>query len=124
MRFARWVFWIAGVYGVVVLTPMYFAEQKIAADFPPAITHPEHFYGFVGVALAWQLLFFLIGADPARLRPAMLPAVLEKLSYSAATIVLYLQGRLHGLVFAVSQVDLLFVVLFSLAYLQTGRRPS
>ena len=27
--------------------------------YPPTITHPDFFYGFVGVALVWQLVFLL-----------------------------------------------------------------
>ena len=56
MIFAKRVFFIAGVYGILALTPMYFLEDRIGRDFPPPIAHPEHFYGFVGVALAWQML--------------------------------------------------------------------
>src|SRR5271168_2040324 len=48
---------------------------------PPAITHPMFFYGFVGVTLAWQLLFFAIAYQPVRLRPVIPFAVLEKLSF-------------------------------------------
>ena len=56
MIFAKRVFFIAAVLGVIVLAPQYFMEAKVGRDFPPPITHPEHFYGFIGVALAWQML--------------------------------------------------------------------
>jgi len=39
MNFAKWVFRIAGIYGLIVLVPMYFTESQISRDFPPAITH-------------------------------------------------------------------------------------
>ena len=61
MRFAKIVFTTAAAWGFLVLPPMYFLEQKIGRDTPPAITHPEYFYGFIGIALAWQLAFFIIG---------------------------------------------------------------
>jgi hypothetical protein len=38
MKFARRIFLIAGVYGLVVLLPMYFLEEKNGRDFPPPIT--------------------------------------------------------------------------------------
>ena len=60
MQFARWVFFVTGIYGVAVMLPQYFFEGKISRDYPPAITHPEHFYGFVGVTVAWQVLFLII----------------------------------------------------------------
>ena len=54
MTFARRTFLVAAVYGVIVLLPQSFMEAAIGRDYPPPITHPEHFYGFVGVALAWS----------------------------------------------------------------------
>ncbi|TWU23634.1 hypothetical protein [Bythopirellula polymerisocia] len=51
-KFAKRVFFWAGVYGVILLVPQFFLEAQIGRDYPPAITHPEHFYGFIGVALA------------------------------------------------------------------------
>ena len=64
-RFSARVFLGAGIYGVVVLLPQYFLEEKLARDFPPPLTHPEHFYGFIGVALAWQLVFLIMRNMPA-----------------------------------------------------------
>jgi len=45
-----------------------------------------------GVAIAWQFAFCIITQDVQRLRNFMLPAVLEKLSFGAATLVLYARG--------------------------------
>jgi hypothetical protein len=64
MRFAKIVFRIAGIYGFIVLLPQYFTEDKTGRDFPPPITHPEFYYGFIGLALTWQLLFILLSTDP------------------------------------------------------------
>jgi hypothetical protein len=52
MKFARLTFLLAGIWGIVVLGPLYFLENFIGARHPPAITHPEYFYGFVGLGLA------------------------------------------------------------------------
>src|SRR5215831_14803029 len=81
LRFARYVFLIAGVWGVLVLTPLYFMFDRIGAEYPPAITHPDFYYGFIGVGLAWQAAFLIIGSDPRRFRPMMIAAMLEKFSY-------------------------------------------
>jgi hypothetical protein len=123
MTFAKRVFLIAGIYGVIVLVPQYFMETKIGRDFPPPITHPEHFYGFVGVALAWQILFFLIARDPVRLRPAMIPAILEKLAFGLAAIALYAQGRLAAPVLGAGIIDLVFAALFAWSWGATARAP-
>ncbi len=121
MTFARRVFLIAAVYGILALGPQYFMEAMVGRDFPPPITHPEHFYGFIGVALAWQLLFIVIARDPVRFRPAMPVAVVEKVSFGAAAVVLYLQGRLAAAVFAAGLVDLVLAALFLAAFRLTPR---
>src|ERR1700686_5334540 len=64
MRFAKIVFLVAGIYGLLILAPIYFMEEKIERETPPAITHPEYFYGFLGVGLAWQVLFPMLSRDP------------------------------------------------------------
>jgi hypothetical protein len=115
-KFARWVFTIAGIYGVIVVAPQYFLEHRFAQDLPPALTHPEHFYGFIGVTLAWQLVYLLIGTDPIRYRPVMLIAMLAKLSFGIACTVLYLQGRLAPIVLGASCVDLFLVILFGVCF--------
>ena len=119
MRFARIVFLVAGIYGLLILTPMYFLEDKIGRDTPPAITHPEYFYGFTGVALAWQVLFLVLSTDPVRYRAMILPSILEKVSYGIALIVLLSQGRLALSAFAIGSVDWIFAFLFLAAYFTT-----
>ena len=121
MRFGKIVFWVAGVWGVLVVTPLYFLFDVVGRKDPPAITHPGFFYGFVGAALAWQLAFFVIAQDPARYRPLMIPSIFEKFSYGIAVVALVSQGRTRStdLVFAVT--DLLLGVLFVVAYLRTPR---
>ena len=109
------MFLAAGIYGVIVLVPQYFMEQRIGRDFPPAITHPEHFYGFVGIALAWQIAFFIIARDPVRYRPLMWAAVLEKLAFGVAAIVLFAQGRLAVPILAAGLFDLVLAAGFLLA---------
>ena len=119
MRFAKIVFWIAAIWGALVLTPLYFMFDLIGRNDPPSITHPGFFYGFVGAGLAWQIVFFVIAMDPVRYRPIMIPSVLEKVSYVAPVVVLVLQGRMHpsDLVFVGS--DFVLGVLFVVAYLKT-----
>jgi hypothetical protein len=101
---------------VLALLPQYFMEHQLGVDFPPPLTHPEHFYGFIGVALAWQFAFFIIAADVQRYRQLMLPAMFEKLSFGAAALVLFAQGRVVPLVLGAGIVDLVFAALFFLAY--------
>ena len=120
MKFARLVFLIAGIVGLLELTPLYFMFNLIGRQDPPAITHPAFFYGFIGIGLAWQIAFLVISRDPVRLRPMMIPAVIEKFSYTAATITLYFQSRLHASDLTFSLLDLLFGILFVIAFLKTA----
>lgn len=113
MTFARRVFMTAGVYGLIVIAPQLFLEAKTSRDFPPPITHPEFYYGFVGTALAWQVAFLVIGRDPVRYRPMMLvAAVVEKGVFGVAAPILYFQGRVPGLILVFAAIDLLLGLLF------------
>lgn len=121
MRFARLVFLVAGLYGLIVLLPQYFLEGKNGRDFPPPINHPEYYYGFVGVAVAWQVLFLILSRNPGRYRSMMIPAILEKASFGIAVIVLILQSRVAPLMLAPAVIDLILGVLFAVAFMKTGR---
>lgn len=119
MIFAKRVFSLAGIYGILTLTPLYFLEETLNRDFPPPITHPEHFYGFVGVALSWQVLFLVVARDPVRYRLMMLPAILEKLTFVVAVGALLLQGRVAPLALGPASIDLVLAGLFGWAFLRT-----
>ena len=119
MKFAKIVFWLAAIWGFLIITPLYFMFALISKNDPPPITHPGFFYGFVGVAMVWQLAFILMARDPIRFRPMMIPAILEKLVYSIPVIILVLQKRMHPADLVFSATDLLLAVLFLIAYLRT-----
>jgi hypothetical protein len=119
MRFARWVFRLAGIYGLIVLLPQYFLEERIGRDDPPAITHPEYFYAFVGVTVAWQVAFLVISLDPIRYRLMMIPAILEKAAFAIAAPVLFAQQRVSGVVLGFGILDLVLGMLFIEAFRRT-----
>jgi len=119
MLFAKRVFTVAGIYGILVLAPMYFMEARISAQQPPAITHPDLYYGFIGCALVFQLVYFLIARDPVRYRPLMVVGMLEKVVYTLPVILLYLQGRVYPSTLYMSLVDPVFGLLFFAAYRKT-----
>lgn len=119
MKFAKVVFWIAGIWGLLVITPLYFMFDLIGRKDPPAITHPGFYYGFVGVALAWQIAFLVIARDPVRLRPMMIPSVVEKFTYGIAVVALVVQGRMHRSDLVLVATDSILGLLFVIAYLKT-----
>ena len=120
MTFARRVFTAAGIYGLVILLPLYFLEERTGIDQPPPINHPEYYYGFIGAAVAWQLVFLVMGRDPVKYRVLMLPAVVEKFTYGGAALVLLAQSRIPTPPFIGGMIDLLLGVLFIVAYAKTA----
>ena len=122
MKFAKIVFWIAGIGGLLVITPLYFLFDLIGQKDPPPITHPEFFFAFVGLALAWQVAFCIIATDPARYRPLMIPSILEKATYAVAVIVLVAQGRTRPSDLVFAGADSLLGILFVIVYFKTRPR--
>ena len=122
MKFAKIVFWVAGIWGFLIITPLYFLFDMIGKQDPPPITHPAFYYGFAGVALVWQLTFILIARDPIRLRPIMIPAILEKLVWSVPVILLVAQKRMRSSDLLFAAIDLSLGALFLIAYLRTSGR--
>jgi hypothetical protein len=122
VRLAKTIYFIAGIYGLIVLVPQFFMEEKTGRDFPPAITHPEYYYGFIGVGVAWQVLFLILSKDPVRYRAIMIPSILEKVSFAIAVLILFFQHRIPPIILAAGMIDLIFGVLFILAYFKTSTR--
>ncbi|QEL14899.1 hypothetical protein [Limnoglobus roseus] len=122
MQFARWVFWLGGLYGLLILVPQFFLEDQVGRDFPPPVTHPEFYYGFVGIAVAWQVAFLLIARDPVRYRPLMIPGMLEKAAFGVAAFVLFAQQRVPATLLIFASLDLIWLALFAVAYRKTPVR--
>lgn len=124
MKFAKIVFWVAGIWGLLVITPLYFMFEAIGRNDPPPITHPGFYYGFAGVALAWQIAFLFIARDPVRLRVMMIPSMVEKFSWTIAVVTLVMQGRMHHMDLLFAGTDGVLGVLFVAAYIATGNGGS
>ena len=122
MKFAKWTYLVAGIYGLIVLIPQYFLETKNGMNYPPAINHPEYYYGFIGVAIAWQIGFLIISRDPRRYRRVMIAAVIEKYSYGVALLVLLWQGRLAGAIIVIGLIDLVLGTLFAISYRKVSKK--
>lgn len=120
VRFARRVFMSTAIYGLIVMLPQYFLEERNGLRNPPAITHPEYYYGFIGVVIAWQVLFLIITQNPIQYRPMMLPAILEKAGFGVAAIVLFAQQRIALEMLGAGIIDLGLLVLFVVSYLRTA----
>ena len=111
--FPRRMFRWAAIYGVIVLTPLYLTP------LPPA--GGEVFLGFVGLALVFQALFWIIGGDPVKYRALMLPAVAEKLVFGLPALgLLVSRYPVAPPVAAFAAIDVLLGLGFWLAWRRTG----
>jgi hypothetical protein len=119
MQFAKFVFIAAGVWGIVVLTPLYFLFDVTGRQYPPPSEYPQFFYGFLAVTMAWQIAFFVIGSNPVRFRWLMIPGIVEKLVYVLTLAVLRNQGRISALDAAAAWPDLVLGVFFIVAFVKT-----
>jgi hypothetical protein len=128
MTVARWIFLVAGLLGILLVVPLLVMEDVFYARVAVGMRHPEFLYGFAAVTLAWQAAFLFIGLDPLRLRPMMIPAMLEKFFFAIAVFWLYIIGRVDGMLFAAGCFDFVLGILFVLAWFMTpdveGTQPT
>jgi hypothetical protein len=120
LLFAKRVFTWAGIYGVAIVTPLYFAEWLLVRLYGP-MTFPVAYYGFIGVVLTFQLAYLLIGRDPVRFRPVMPLAILGKTSFGVTALVLYALGRLPLPLLLICMPDLIWAAVFVWAYARTPK---
>jgi hypothetical protein len=122
MRFASIVFRVAAVWGVLVLVPLFFLFNGSGIAGNPPFTYLQAYFGFLCVALAWQLAFWVIGSDPVRFRPLMIPAMVEKFGFVLALAVLYARSRIGTDELLPALPDFVLGLLFVAAYVKTRRR--
>jgi hypothetical protein len=121
MKTVRWIFLIAGIYGVLALIPVIFAELY----GPPVVAAPEFYYGFAFLALVFQFIFFAIARDPVRLRVLIPICILEKLAFFGPSVVLYAMGRLHmGGPFIGALIDGVLMLFFTFAWFKSRAEPA
>ena len=118
-KFARFTFIGAGIWGIVVLTPLYWVVDVTGRAYSPPTDYPHFFYGFLSVAMAWQIAFLMIGSNPARFRPLMIASILEKLGHVGGVAVLYWNARISDIDAQAAVPDLLLAILFMVAFART-----
>lgn len=107
-RMFRW----AAIYGVIVLAPLYLTP------LPP--TMGETLLGFIGLALVFQGVFWVIGSDPVKYRALMPLAVAEKLVFAVPALALFAGGYpVPAPVAAFAAIDALLGLSFFIAWRQT-----
>ena len=102
MKLAKWIFLIAGVFGLLSTIPLAFAEKMMG------VKQPEYYYGFVFLDICWQILYLLLSSNPVRYRLMMIPSFLAKGSGTVALTWLYLLERVSSQWIAIGAVDGVF----------------
>ena len=124
MRFAKYVFIGAGIWGIAVLTPLFWLVDITGRQYPSPNDYPQFFYGFIAVAIAWQIAFIVIGSNPLRYRTFMIPAMIEKFGYVSLLFLLYGRSRIPAIDVQPAIPDGLIGILFVVAFFMTGRAVS
>jgi len=107
-RMFRW----AAIYGVIVLAPLYLT--------PMWDRNWEIFLGFVGLALVFQGVFWIIGGDPVKYRALMPLGVAEKCIFGLPALALWAKGYpVVQPVAAFAAIDVLLGLGFLLAWRST-----
>jgi hypothetical protein len=119
MRLARIIFIGAGIWGIAVLTPLYWLVDISGRHYAAPNDYPQFFYGFIAVAIAWQIAFLIIGSNPARFRLLMIPAAIEKLGYVSTLILMYGRSRVSAIDVQPAIPDGLIGLLFIVAFWAT-----
>ena len=114
MRFARWSFAIAGIYGLVATLSLYFGPALSAGT--------QWLYGFAGAAAATQLAYLLIATDPVRYRMVIPVGIASKLSFAIPMTILFLRGDSPMTSFAFALIDYALALLFAITFVRLARR--
>ena len=123
MKFARWVFLAAGIFGLVLLIPLVYSilvsRQPI---LPGGSSVGLFFYVSVFQYVCWQILYLFLAKDPLRYRPIMIPAFLAIAVTPFYPIWLYVYG--FRLWIPITGINIAFALLFVLAFWLTGRETK
>jgi hypothetical protein len=118
MKLAKWIFLIAGIWGLLATVPLLFAAEAMG------VKQLEYYYGFVCLNICWQIVYLFLSSNPVQYRPLMIPAFLAKISGSVALTWLYLLGRVSVQWIMIAAVDGAWAILFAIAYWSRRREPK
>lgn len=120
--FARKVFLAACAWGAVTLLPLPFLRSEIERSGP--LAHAEYFYGFIGVCLVFQVIFFMISRRPAYYRALIPCCALEKAAFAGPAVVLVAAGQAATSLLFFAGGDTLLLLLFLLAHRSMAPRHA
>ncbi len=107
-KLAGRVFRVAAIYGVIVLAPLYFAP----VPDPWRLTH----FGFIGTALVFQGIFWLISRDPQKYIALIPLGILEKLVFGLPAVTFLALGRADPIAGMFGVIDLFWATTFAVVW--------
>ena len=123
VKFARYTYFAAGIFGLVLAIPVAYAALFDASETMQSPIGTGFFiYGFLAQFLAWQVLLFVLAADPMRFRPMMIPAFLAQVVEPLNSAWLYFYG--HRIWIPASVAFLILAILFLTSYWRTRPQPE
>jgi hypothetical protein len=125
MRYTRWAFFGAAVFGLALLIPLAPGALGGWQDIAPADgPYGVYFVGSVIQHIVWQIVYLMIFSDPYRFRPMMVPATLAMATSPFVSVWLYVYGV--GVWNYIALLYGAFAILFILALWQSGkgRQPA
>ncbi len=123
MKFARWLFLIAGILGLMpVLHVLYVGFSDGEAVLPDFGGMGLLLFVILFQAICWQVMYLFLALDPGRYRPLMALAFFVELSTAFNTLWLYFYGYRVWISFVA--VHLTFAALFLVAFGVTARRKA
>lgn len=110
VKLASRVFRVAAIYGVIVLAPLYLAP----VPDPWRLTH----FGFIGTALVFQGVFWLISRDPERYAALIPLGIMEKLVFGVPAVIFVAMGRADPIAGFFGGLDLFWAAMFAFVWLR------
>lgn len=116
-RWVRWWFRGGAIFGAVALI-----GSLLGPPPPPVAQLPQ--LAFTGTALAFQIVFWIIGGDPVRHRALMPAGVVEKLAFGVPALMLAGGPGVPAAILPFALIDLLLGAGFLLAWRATPASRS
>jgi hypothetical protein len=123
MKLARWVFLIAGIFGLIPVVPLVYTTMvKGEAILPDFASMGSFFSVSVFQYVCWQISYIILARDPVRFRSMIILAFFVEITAPLNPLWLFLYG--FRLWISIAVVDFLLAILFVVAFWLTGREPN
>jgi hypothetical protein len=119
------VFWLSAVYDAALGAAFLLAGDALFARFEvPPPNHPGYIQFPALLLLIFALMYARIALAPSSRRELMIYGIGLKLAYTGVTFYHYFAGSIPSMWMPFAYADLVFLVLFIIAWRLTGKAAS